>query len=305
MAQHSAQNISFILFAVLLVVIGSWAQTPPVTFIPTLYVTSAPERPTPLQAFIYQANVCNTTIYQGNMVIARVNIPSGWNPNIGRVAKLQVCTTSDCSTCLCTNYPGGKFNGQHNCSFTYNKSLTPVYIVVTAGNAPNIDWTVALEFLPKSQYVEKDNEELLFYEMLEFPEPIAINKVSDTDVKTLQQIVPPGNNHNVSTMQRRDFRFAFCPDAATTPRYNVDIIVIARDSRSAMATYVCLPPVDPNVGCLPGEAEHSDPRGIAINVVTVPTGTGSLKDVYVAVVGWGDGYQDNNFLIGATITRIT
>lgn len=86
-------------------------------------------------------------------------------------------------------------------------------------------------------------------------------------------------------------------------RYNIDIIVTAMDSVSAMATYVCLPPVDPSTGCTPQDATSSDPRGIALNVVTIGTGTGSLRDIYVAVVGWGDGQQINRFSIGATITK--
>ena len=68
-----------------------------------------------------------------------------------------------------------------------------------------------------------------------------------------------------------------------------------------MATYVCEPPVDPSTGCTPEDAKESDPRGIAINVVTLSTTSGSLKDIYVAVVGWGDGEQLNNFSIGATV----
>jgi hypothetical protein len=39
--------------------------------------------------------------------------------------------------------------------------------------------------------------------------------------------------------------------------------------------------------------------------VTLSTGTGSLADLYVAVVGWGDGEQTNTFTLGAVITRIT
>ena len=71
-----------------------------------------------------------------------------------------------------------------------------------------------------------------------------------------------------------------------------------------MATYVCLPP---NVGdkCTPDTAVQSDPRGIALNIVTLQTGSGQLKDIYVAVVGWGDGEQENHFTIGATVKRYT
>ena len=73
---------------------GSWAQLPPhpITFIPTLYVTSKVQRPGPLKTIVYRGNICNTTIYSNMMVITRVNIPSGWNPNIGVTANLKVWT---------------------------------------------------------------------------------------------------------------------------------------------------------------------------------------------------------------------
>ena len=288
-----------------MVMTGSWAQLPPhpVIFIPTLYVTRKVESPSPLQTFLYQGNVCNTTIYSNMMVITRVNIPSGWNPNIGVTANLKVCTSSDCSKVLCTNYPQRRFNGQHNCSFLYNTTLSSVYISVTAGNAPFIAWTVAMEFVPKSQYVETPNKDALYYEMFEIPAPKSINQVTEADVQVLQQIVPAGTKHSLQTLNRQDFKLAFCPDAGTTPRYNIDVVVTALDSVSAMATYVCEPPVDPSVGCTPEDATDSDPRGIAINVVTLSTGSGSLKDIYVAVVGWGDGEQTNTFTIGAVVTK--
>jgi hypothetical protein len=75
-----------------MVMTGTRAQLPPqpVTFIPTLYVTRAVQNPTAQQQILYQANICNTTVYSNMMVITRVNIPSGWNPNIGVVAKLKV-----------------------------------------------------------------------------------------------------------------------------------------------------------------------------------------------------------------------
>lgn len=84
-------------------------------------------------------------------------------------------------------------------------------------------------------------------------------------------------------------------------RYNIDIIVTALDSRSAMATYVCLPPF--KQPCTPTIANYSDPRGIGINVVTLQTGSGTVQNVYVVVVGWGDGEQMNRFVIGATIRK--
>ena len=99
--------------------------------------------------------------------------------------------------------------------------MTAVYISVIAGNAPYISWTVAMEFLPKDQYTKKEKSDSWYHEMFEFPEPIAINQVNESSVKTLQQIVPPGSKHSVTTLNRQDFKLAFCPDAATTPRLEI------------------------------------------------------------------------------------
>ncbi len=126
---------------------------------------------------------------------------------------------------MCTNYPGGKFNGQHNCTFPYNTSLTSVYISVTAGNAPYIAWTVAMEFLPKDQYVENPIENFWYYKIFEIPEPIPINEVTEADVKILQQIVPSGTKHSLTTLNRQDFKLAFCPDAGTTQRLVIHIFI--------------------------------------------------------------------------------
>lgn len=82
----------------------------------------------------------------------------------------------------------------------------------------------------------------------------------------------------------------------------MDIVVTALTSQSAMATYVCNPPVDPAVGCTPEDADEFDNRGIAINLVTLSTSTASIQNINLAVVGWGDGEQQNLFSVGATVT---
>lgn len=280
--------------------VGDMAKLPPhpVNFIPTLYVTGMPERPNAEEVIMYVANICNTILYPG-YIIVRVNLPSGWSPAIGYLAKLEVCSTLACDATLCSNYIKGVFNGQHDCSFAYDTIFKEIFVRVTAGPAPNIDWTVALEFISKSQYFATRMEDAMYYDV---PEPIGRNDISPNDVKVLSQIVPPGTHHTVTTLNRIDFSMSFCPDNQTTQRYNINIVVTALDSRSAVATYVCLPPLQPD-GCTPTSATYSDPRGIAFNVVTLQTSSGNLKDIYVAVVGWGDGEQDNNFLIGATITK--
>ena len=196
---------------------GARSQLPPrpVVFIPTLYVTDSPERPNPDTAVMYVATVCSPKTYQGFMSIARINIPSGWKPFIGVMAMLEVCSTAACDNVLCTNYPGGVFNGQHNCTFTYNSTVGNVYIRATSGSAPNIDWTVALEFLRANKFVKKNVQESRY---IDVPMPKARNKISPNGVKVLAQIIPPGTQDSVPTLDRRDFNMAFCPDNLTTQR---------------------------------------------------------------------------------------
>ena len=91
-----------------------------------------------------------------------------------------------------------------------------MYVSVTAGNAPYIAFTVAMEFVPSHQYVEKENEDAWYYEMFEFPAPIPANEATEPQI--LQQIVPSGARYSLPTLDRQDFKFSFCPDGGTTLR---------------------------------------------------------------------------------------
>ena len=74
------------------------------------------------------------------------------------------------------------------------------------------------------------------------------------------------------------------------------------DSKSAMATYTCLPTELP---CTVTSSTHYDPRGIGINTVTLTTGSSQLTEIHVLVVGWGDGEQINTYILGATVTKLS
>ena len=76
-----------------------------------------------------------------------------------------------------------------------------------------------MEFIPISQYVEKPNKYAWYYEMFEIPAPESINEVTEADAQILQQIVPAGSRHSLQTLNRQDFKLAFCPDAGTTSRW--------------------------------------------------------------------------------------
>lgn len=99
--------------------------------------------------------------------------------------------------------------------------MRAIYVSVTAGNAPYISWTVAVEFIQKTNHVKMSHRKSLLYDIFEYPEPIAMNKVTNADIKILQQIVPPGTPHSVTTLNRQDFKLAFCPDAGTTQRLGI------------------------------------------------------------------------------------
>lgn len=83
-------------------------------------------------------------------------------------------------------------------------------------------------------------------------------------------------------------------------RYDIMIAVTGTDSKSAMATYACLPNELP---CSVTSSTHYDPRGIGFNSVTLTTGSSMLTEVHVLIVGWGDGEQTNTFTLGATVVK--
>lgn len=91
---------------------------------------------------------------------------------------------------------------------------------VTAGPSPNIDWTVAVEFLnTKKPLLERPP----LRNALDFPEPIAKNGVR-ANVQVLMQIVKTAAEQTVVTLGHDEFLFRFCPDRQTGNRY-VNIVV--------------------------------------------------------------------------------
>jgi len=75
---------------VTVILVGGTAGQTAIQFLPTLYVTNQVERPKPDQSFMYQATICDPERYDGNMTVVQVNIPNGWKPGIGTVAKIEV-----------------------------------------------------------------------------------------------------------------------------------------------------------------------------------------------------------------------
>ncbi|KAK3749448.1 hypothetical protein QZH41_003488 [Actinostola sp. cb2023] len=236
-----------------LVLVSKTAAQTPVSFLPVLFVSPLPDHPSPDSAVLYGATVCDGKLYNGELLVARVNLPHGWNPILGYIAKLEVCESTDCAKIYCSNYVGGKFDGNHYCNFTYNASMGDIYMRVTAGKSPNIDWTVAVEFVDKKTWIPPPS---LLRDIHEYPEPVAKNGVR-ADMVVLMQIVKTATEQTVKTLSYKEYFFRFCPDRGTGNRYDITIAVTGTDSKSAMATYTCLPTELP---CTVTSSTHYDPR---------------------------------------------
>lgn len=285
----------------LAILFGGTAGQTAIRFLPTLYVTNQVERPKADQSFMYQATICDPELYDGNLTLVHVNIPHGWNPVIGSVAKIEACVTEKCTAVHCTNWPNGKFNGNHYCNFTYNaSSMTDLLFRITAGRSSSIDWTVGVDFLSAKEWYPPPPVHR--GEAMGIPEPMGLGGNGTDDIIFLGQIVKSSSPQTVLTLGIKEFSFHFCPDKQTGDRYDVTISVTATDSVSGMSTFVCLPNELP---CTVTSSTHYDPRGIGINTVTLTTGSASLTKLYVLVVGWGDSGQSNTFLIGATLKKMS
>ena len=81
-------------------------------------------------------------------------------------------------------------------------------------------------------------------------------------------------------------------------RYTITVSVTAIDSKSAFATYVCLPSQLP---CSVLSSSHYDARGIAVNAVHISTEKADLSEFHLIVIGWGDANDNNTFTLGATL----
>lgn len=94
--------------------------------------------------------------------------------------------------------------------------MADIFLRVTAGPSPNIDWTVAVEFLDKKAWVPPKRPALIG-DIKDYPEPIAKNGVR-ANVITLMQIVKTATAQTVKTLSYKEYFFRFCPDRGTGNR---------------------------------------------------------------------------------------
>lgn len=90
-----------------------------------------------------------------------------------------------------------------------------IFLRVTAGPSPNIDWTVAVEFFDKKTWVPPKQLPMPG-NIHEYPEPKAVT-VND-NVVLLMQVVKTATEQKVVTLQYQEYYFRFCPDRGTGNR---------------------------------------------------------------------------------------
>jgi len=58
--------------------------------LPILYVSPTPNHPKADQTFVYRASICDGSLYEEKVLVARVNLPNGYDLELGQVAKIEV-----------------------------------------------------------------------------------------------------------------------------------------------------------------------------------------------------------------------
>ena len=99
--------------------------------------------------------------------------------------------------------------------------MEDLFFRITAGPSPNIDWTVALEFVSPKMWkpLASSSKSIARYIREEIGEPMAKNGIANGgNVIPLTQIVKTGTVQSVETLSLKEFYFHFCPDRGTGSR---------------------------------------------------------------------------------------
>jgi len=175
-----------------------------------------------------------------------------------------------------------------NFTFPYKASWGDLYIVVTSGNAPNLVYTLNLEFVDLQMKGFQKPHVITQHEVVFVP------KDPTVDFVFLDQIINTGQQFSVLTSKNLVFNFSFCPTAGPVDKLVVQ--ATATDEASAMALYVCIQPSE--FPCTPATAQrqNSDARGVSIVTVPLNTASAQYTKIQALVTGWGQFNNLNNFL---------
>jgi hypothetical protein len=114
------------------------------------------------------------------------------------------------------------------------------------------------------------------------------------------ELVPFSTDSAVYTVESRDIRRFRLQHCSNFMSYQLTVTVNAVDTHSAMSTFVCAD-VSP---CTPAKAKGADNSAKALNTVTLQTSVGDLKNIEIAVEGYGRYGENNSFRVSVGIKRI-
>jgi len=257
---------------------GALAQNPTPTFVPMLYVTPVQMEPKPDQIDTFHAALCDGSTYDGFQAVVSANLPN--HPWSEDSQQLVYFTVYDKLSHEITN---NTVTGQplSEVSFPYQRAYGDLTVVVQAGNAGSIVYSLTIQFVSDSAKQTVST-------------PTHSRDLRSFSLATyeLDQIVADSTTFAMDTdldYPGALINLGYCPTSAS---YDITISVVAVDDVSAFATYACLASQAP---CSAGKAavDHSDPRGIPVNTVVLRTNTQEFTTLQIAVYGSGK-YQGTN-----------
>jgi hypothetical protein len=198
---------------------------------------------------------------------------------------------------VATNLDANK-NLLQNFTFTYKASYGDLYLVVTSGNAPNLVYTLDMEFeklqSSRNREMVEDTRRLISQRK--------IKATTTIDWIWMDQIISTAKQYSVLTASTMTFNMSYCP--SSSPTNSLTFQVTSTDEASAFALYVCIQASE--FPCTPQSAQrqNSDARGIALVTVALETSSAQFTKLQATVVGWGQYTHQNNFLFSVNTRTI-
>jgi len=275
----------------LLLLLGVSAQT---HFSPFLWATPWITSLSAAQKAQFHIPTCGIPQYNGQTMKFAADLPfDSWDPSSQRVLYIAIYNSSDFTGSVIADNKDPTTGGPiQEFSFPYQNIYGDLYILVTAGVAPTISFSLNVKIANKSlksaahpfpsphslqqaDIISAPNAIVDLLQLLYDPTPLVVGSVADSPPLLID--------------------FVYCP---TQDSYQLEIFVVALDEISAFATYLC---TDFSSPCNAQKGQGlSDPRGIAVNYVHLQTTYRQYTTIEAAIYGYGNKGQNNTFIFSVT-----
>ncbi|XP_077985485.1 uncharacterized protein LOC144440119 [Glandiceps talaboti] len=231
------------------------------------------------ESTIYTASTCGKHIGDSVNISMILNNNPLWVPDFG-VVNFYVtdAESKNESKALCHNHGADK-KAVPFCFVPNWKSANNLYVHATAGNVEAISFTMNVMFAPKKAGQKSEVMDILKpgYEPVRFP----IKR--NGGIIYLKQIAEVSTDQSLKYHDHVLLDVSFCPDAGTTPSYDITSIVFGTDPTSTFTQYIC-----DNPGCNAGTPNIGfNGKQLPSNIVSINTEHQEYSTIYVYVVSWG------------------